>query len=384
MKSKNPALFISSDFPPVPGGQSNFLSGLWTHLPPEDVVILAPKYRGSDVVDSNLSCQIIRKRWPLGNNFFSKIIKAFFILLYARRVNSKFKFKKIHCGQLISAGFSGLILKKILNIPYIIYVYGADLLEYEKKSFLRKILMKIILKADRIIVISQFTKLKVLETGVSPEKVRIINPGIDLEDFEMEFDVQDFKSSLHLEGKKIVLTVARLVERKGHDLVLEAMPQIIRDIPDAHYLILGKGPFKKNLEKMTVEKKLQDYVSFLGFVPDSEIPKYYSVCDVFVMVSREIKRRGDVEGFGIVFLEANALKKPIIAGRSGGIEDAVEDGVTGLLVDPEDVDEIAGSIIQLLKDENLRNRLGQQGYTRVKERYDWKNRQDDLRLLLDV
>jgi len=348
------------------------------------VIILAPKYRGSDVIDTNLSCQVIRKRWPLGNNFFSKIIKAFLVLFYARRVNSKFKFKKIHCGQVFSAGFAGLILKKTSNIPFIIYVHGADLLEYEKRSFLRKVLMKIIRKADRIIVNSQFTQLKVLETGVNPDIVRIIHPGIDLKDFKIEFDVQDFKRSLSLEGKKIILTVARLVERKGHDLVLEAMPRIIKEIPDAHYLILGEGPFKKHLEKMTLENKLQDCVSFLGFLPDSEISKYYAVCDVFVMVSREIRERGDVEGFGIVFLEANALKKPIIAGRSGGIADAVEEGVTGLLVNPEDVDEIAGSIIKLLKDENLCDRLGQQGYTRVREKYDWRNREEDLQVLLDV
>ena len=116
MKSKTLSLFISSDFPPVPGGQSNFLFGLWTHLPPENVVILAPNFRGSDVVDSNLSCRVIRKRWPLGNNFFLKIVKTFFILLYASRIISKLKCGRIHCGQVFSAGFAGFALKKISNV----------------------------------------------------------------------------------------------------------------------------------------------------------------------------------------------------------------------------------------------------------------------------
>jgi phosphatidylinositol alpha-1,6-mannosyltransferase len=384
MTSKYPSLFISSDFPPVSGGQSNFLFGLWTSLPPDETVILAPKVPGSNLIDYNLSCLTIRKKWPLGNNSILKIMKTFLILIYVLKIRLKINFKNLHCGQLFATGFVGLFLKKIIHMPYTLYVHGADLLEFRNKFLLGKVLRKILFNADNITVNSKFTKIKVLESGVKPEIINVINPGINMKDFEIELDVENFKKELNVEKKKIILTVSRLVERKGHDVVLSTMPRIIKEIPNVHYLIIGDGPYKTTLEKLTDKMYLNNHVTFLGFMPDSEIPKYYAICDILVMVSREIKEKGDVEGFGIVYLEANAMKKPVIAGRSGGVEDAVEDGVNGLLVDPKDIDQIGGAIIRLLKDDDLRNKLGEKGYQRVKEKFDWKNRREDSQLLLNI
>jgi len=384
MISKNPSLFVSSDFPPVSGGQSNFLFGLWTNLPPDETVILAPEVPGSNLIDCNLSCLTIRQKWPLGNNSILKIIKTFLILIYVLKIRLKINFKNLHCGQLYATGFVGLFLKKIIHLPYILYVHGADLLEFKNKFLSGKILRKILLNADKIIVNSNFTRTIVLETGAKSEILSVINPGINLKDFEIELDIEKFKKGLNLEEKKIILTVSRLVERKGHDLVLSAMPKIIKEIPNVHYLILGDGPNKTRLIKMTEEMGLGNYVTFLGFIPDSEVPQYYAICDVLVMISREIKEKGNVEGFGIVYLEANAMKKPVVAGKSGGVEDAVEDGVNGLLVDPEDVDQIGRAIIRILEDDELRNKLGEKAYQRVKEKFDWKNRRDDFQFLSNI
>jgi len=384
MVSKYPSLFITSDFPPISGGQSNFLFGLWTNLRPDKTVILAPKVPGSNLIDRNLSCLTIRKKWPLGNNNILKIIKTFLILIYVLKIRLKINFKNLHCGQLFTAGFVGLFLKKIRRLPYILYVHGADLLEFKNKFLSGKALRKILFNADKVIVNSKFTKTKVMETGVKPEIIKVINPGVSLEDFEIEIDTEKFKKELNLEEKKIILTVSRLVERKGHDMVLSAMPKIIKEIPNVHYLILGEGPNKAKLKKMTEEMGVDNYVTFLGFIPDSEVPLYYAICDVLVMISREIKEKGDVEGFGIVYLEANAMKKPVVAGKSGGVEDAVENGVNGLLVDPEDVDQIGRAIIRILKDDGLRNELGEKAYQRVKEKFDWKNRRDEFQFLLNI
>ena len=136
-------------------------------------------------------------------------------------------------------------------------------------------------------------------------------------------------------------------------------------MPDVHYVIGGDGPDREKLEHLAAEQAVSDHVEFAGFVPEGRLAGMYAAADVFAMVSRELPTRGDVEGFGIVFLEANAAGTAVLAGRSGGVEDAVVDGYSGLLVDPEDPDQIAAALIRLLLDEDLRQRLETQGRERV-------------------
>jgi len=168
-----------------------------------------------------------------------------------------------------------------------------------------------------------------------------------------------------LGNKKCIVTIGRLVERKGHDIVLKAMTQILQQIPDLHYLIVGSGPNEISLKKQVSNMGLEKYVTFTGRVPDDEIGAYYELCDIFVMISREIPEKGDLEGFGIVYLEANYFGKPVVAGRSGGVEDAVVHNKTGLLVDPTKSDEVANAIITLLSNSNFAKTLGNTGKTRV-------------------
>jgi len=166
----------------------------------------------------------------------------------------------------------------------------------------------------------------------------------------------------------VILTVGNLVERKGHDVVLKSLPKVLKEVPNTVYLIVGDGEQKQNLKELVDELGLGEQVIFTGRVPEKELPQYYNACDVFIMPSREIG--SDIEGFGIVFLEAGACSKPVIGGRSGGIIDAVEDGVSGILVDPTNVDEISQTLITLLTDDELARRLGRQGRKRVEEDFD--------------
>src|SRR5262249_14775190 len=131
----------------------------------------------------------------------------------------------------------------------------------------------------------------------------------------------------------VILTVGSLVERKGQDMIIRALPLIANAVPGVSYLIVGDGPYKANLKTLVTSMGLQDRVVFTGRVSDEELPEFYALSDVFAMPSRACLDSNDVEGFGMVFLEAGATGKPVVAGRSGGIEDAVVDGVTGLLVD---------------------------------------------------
>ena len=192
---------------------------------------------------------------------------------------------------------------------------------------------------------------------------------MDLDKFNLKHKNQEIVDNLKLERNKVILTVGRLVKRKGVDIVITSLPRVLEKVPNAIYLVVGEGPDRRNLEKLAEELNLRGKVIFTGFVSDADLPKYYTVCDVFIMTSRDIN--GDIEGFGIVFLEANACAKPVIGGKSGGMYDAVEDGISGILVDPTSVDEISQTVIMLLTDEEIAMRMGKQGRDRVEREFSY-------------
>jgi phosphatidylinositol alpha-1,6-mannosyltransferase len=181
----------------------------------------------------------------------------------------------------------------------------------------------------------------------------------------------------------MILTVGNLVERKGHDMVISALPEVQKVIPDVTYLVVGDGRYRSNLEQLAVTRGVRDRVVFAGQVPEKELPEIYSLCDVFVMPARERLDECDVEGFGLVYLEANACGKPVIGGRSGGIPDAIVDGVTGLLVDPHDPIEIANALIQLLRDRELSTKMGHEGRKRVVRDFTWERIARQVQGILD-
>ena len=170
-------------------------------------------------------------------------------------------------------------------------------------------------------------------------------------------------------GKKILLSVGNLVRRKGHDMVLKSLPQLIKEIPNLLYLIVGKGPEKGRLVGLIKSLNLEAFVKMEGNVPNSKLALYYKCADLFIMPSRELKNKYnetiDVEGFGLVFIEANMFGIPVIGGRSGGIPEAIADGISGLLVDPHDEYDIAKAVKKLLSDEKYSRQLGENGRQRA-------------------
>ena len=177
--------------------------------------------------------------------------------------------------------------------------------------------------------------------------------------------------------------MARLVESKNHEALIRAFAKVVKNIPEALYRIIGEGPMESQLKELVSALGLVDKVIFLGSVPGSELAAYYYSCDVFVMVSKEIKERGEVEGFGIVFLEAAACARPVIGSKGGGIADAVIDGDTGILVDPSNEDEIARAIVRVLQDEELANRLGENGRRRAETELTIENFGEKLKKLIN-
>jgi phosphatidylinositol alpha-1,6-mannosyltransferase len=164
--------------------------------------------------------------------------------------------------------------------------------------------------------------------------------------------------------------------------VIKALPVILRSIPDVTYLIVGDGPYRTNLERLAESLGLRGSVIFAGHVEAEILPECLAICDVFVMTSRAHPDRCDVEGFGLVYLEANACGKPVIGGRSGGVIDAVKHESTGLLVDPLDANDVAHAVIRLLKDRDYARRLGEQGMRRVHGEFTWHHVAERVRAAL--
>jgi phosphatidylinositol alpha-1,6-mannosyltransferase len=283
----------------------------------------------------------------------------------------------------VAEGYLGLLLKRWLMLPFVVYAHGNEILaamegEWEKPRLALR-------QANRVLANSRFTKELIQRIGVDADKIDVVHPGCNIDLFQPVETNPDFRRKIFGLRKcdYVILTVGNLVERKGHDMVIRALPAVQKVIPDVTYLVVGDGRYRSHLEQLAVTMGVRNCVAFAGQVPDRDLPEIYSLCDVFVMPSRERLDQCDVEGFGLVYLEANACGKPVIGGRSGGIPDAIVDGVTGLLVEPHDPKEIANALIQLLRDRELSTRMGHEGRKRVVRDFTWERIAGQVQKILD-
>ena len=371
---QRPLLLISSDFPPVSGGQSRYLFDLWSQLPPADVVVLAPRLEGDAEVDRGLGCRVERLDLPLGNSRLAKISKALLLSWAAWRLCRRHRVRAVHCGQVLSAGIAGLACRFFGGVPYSVYVYGADMLEFYRRPLWGSVLRRVLRRADAVFAISRYTAEIAGRCGVAQDRLELVPPALDLRRFDAETRGAAWRRRHGLGEGPVLFSLSRLVERKGQDTVIRALASLRRRWPDLRYVIGGAGPYRGALEDLARSCGVEEAVDFVGFVPEEELPSAMAAADVFVMVSRQLDAVGEVEGFGIVYLEANAAGVPVLAGRSGGAGDAVEDGVNGVLVDPDSVGDVGDGLARLLSDEGLRQRLGRTGKERVERDFDRRRR----------
>ena len=259
--------------------------------------------------------------------------------------------------------------------PLTLFAHGNDFLESRwRKPFWKRRMEKAFAGAGRIIAVSRETEraLRQMFPGIE-SKIRLLLPAVD---------PAEFFPSPQIQGPPVLLSLGRVVPRKGQDMVIRALPTILREFPKAEYWIAGRGADAERLKTLAVELGVQPQVHFLGLVAAEERVRLYQRCAIYLMPSRTIESKGDFEGFGITFLEANACGKPVIGGHSGGVADAVLDGVTGLLVDPHSPDEIAEKILRLLRDGDFAAQLGRQGRERVECELNWQHTTEQLLNLL--
>jgi phosphatidylinositol alpha-1,6-mannosyltransferase len=262
----------------------------------------------------------------------------------------------------------------------VVWVHGEEVSMYLDYWAKRALMPEIFREARAVICNSTFSRGRAHTAGAPPERLHVVNPAVDADRFAGPFDTDDLRARFALEGKTVLLTVGRLTRRKGHDHVLRALARLRRN--DLIYLVVSDGELDVELRALTSELGLGHTVRFAGAVPSAELPRYYAVADLFVMANRTLDDH-DVEGFGMVFLEASASGRAVIGGRSGGVVDAVAPNQTGLLVDGDSVGEIALAIEALVDDPARRARLGARGREWVRERFSWDRAAQIVRAVAD-
>lgn len=290
------------------------------------------------------------------STFYVDIPVMFRVLMTVRRIVRRERIAVVCIGDLVYGGWLSVPLKHLLGCKVVIYVHGEEITTRSSGGLFDRLRPYFLAKADAIVAVSRFTRSALTSMmGVDERRIALIPNGVDHDRF-FPSPTEGIRERLGLQGKRVILSVGRLVERKGFDRVIDAMANVIRSHSDAICLIAGTGPMRKALEMVVSEWRLEGVVRFLGAVSDTELRELYSLADVFVLPNRQMSD-GDTEGFGLVFLEANACGTPVVSGRAGGALDAVEDGVNGINVDGASSDEIADAIRRLLDDHALHARL---------------------------
>lgn len=378
MRSKK-TLLITFDFPPQATGIGTYLYNIWRNLSVEDNFILAPRVKGWLEYDAALPLKVFR--YP--NLLSSRIVRTVVLLFISLYFVVIKKVQVIFCSVPVSQGLIGLIFKKIFNLSFGVFYYGGEYSKFKDKKIVWLVLKTTIKNADFVITISGFSKEEAVRFGALEARIFKVTPAVDTAEFRPGLETGKLKKELGIEGKKVLLTVARLVKRKGVHLAIEALAELKKVFPELIYLVVGTGEEEGNLKKQAREKGLEKEVIFLGYAPQGDLPFYYNLCDIYLMPNTELKAEDNVEGFGISFIEASSCAKPVIGGISGGVKDAVVDAQTGLLIDPEDPGKLIEAISRLLKDEDYARELGRNGRLRAEEEFNWATRSRQLELILE-
>ena len=340
MGPKCRALLITPLYPPQVGGVQRFLEQLSEDWP-DDLRVLTVSY------DRDRERRYDASRdWPIERVTYRRRMTPLRIARAAGRSTRGCDY--LVWGTLRLAAFVGLIRPRLRRLPWVIAVYGKELSE---RPFwpVRRLERWALRRARRVVAISRYAAQQAVARGARPDAIRIIAPGIDpswVEEQVNEARVEALRKRYSLGSGPILLSVGRLVLRKGVDQALRALPQIVAEHPDLVYVIVGSGPAGESLEGLAADLGIADRVRLVGRAPEEDLVSWYDLADLFLMPSR-VTQAGDSEGFGIVFLEAQARAVPVIAGDEGGMADAVCPEA-GRLVDGHDAQAIARAALEIL------------------------------------
>ncbi|MFB7242790.1 alpha-(1-2)-phosphatidylinositol mannosyltransferase [Streptomyces populi] len=376
-------LIVTNDFPPRPGGIQAFLHNMALRLDPERLVVYASTWKrgreGAEATaafDAEQPFTVVRDRTTMLLPTPGATRRAVGLL-------REHGCTSVWFGAAAPLGLMAPALRRAGATRLVATTHGHEA-GWAQLPAARTLLRRIGESTDTITYLGEYTRSRIASALTPEAAARMVQlpPGVDERTFRPGSGGDEVRARLGLTDRPVVVCVSRLVPRKGQDTLVLAMPRILAKEPDAVLLIVGGGPYEKDLRTLAAETGVAGSVRFTGAVPWSELPAHYGAGDVFAMPCRTRRGGLDVEGLGIVYLEASATGLPVVAGDSGGAPDAVLDGETGWVVRGGSPEEAADRIVTLLGDPELRRRMGERGRAWVEEKWRWDLLAEQLRALL--
>ncbi|MFD6712201.1 glycosyltransferase family 4 protein [Streptomyces roseolus] len=365
-------LIVTNDFPPRPGGIQAFLHNMALRLDPDRLVVYASTWkRGREgaeataLFDAEQPFTVVRDRTTM-------LLPTPRVTARATALLREHGCASVWFGAAAPLGLMAPALRRAGAKRLVATTHGHEA-GWAQLPAARQLLRRIGEGTDTITYLGEYTRSRIASALTPAAAARMVQlpPGVDEKTFHPGSGGAEVRARLGLTDRPVVVCVSRLVPRKGQDTLIRALPRILRQVPDAVLLIVGGGPYEKELRRLAAETGVAASVRFTGAVPWSELPAHYGAGDVFAMPARTRGRGLDVEGLGIVYLEASATGLPVVAGDSGGAPDAVLDGETGWVVRGESAEDTADRVTALLLDPELRARMGERGRAWVEEKWRW-------------
>ncbi|NNU28390.1 glycosyltransferase [Isoptericola sediminis] len=373
-------LVVTNDFPPRQGGIETFVHAMTSRFDPDEVVVHTSSTPGQEEYDRTLPHPVVRARTRM-------LLPTPARTREVVRLVQEYRCDAVWFGAAAPLGLMAPTLRRRTDVRRLVATTHGHELWWARVPGTRAALRRIGRSVDHLTYLSDRT-VDVLAAAVGPEvasRAVRLSPGVDPSAFAGT-DPAGGRAVRDRYGipsdAPVVLCAARIVERKGQDTLVRAMPEVLRAVPDAHLLLVGDGPYADRVRRLVDAHGLGDRVVLGGGHPHTAMPAFYSAADVFAGPSRTRRGGLEVEGLGIVYLEAQAAGLPVVVGDSGGAPDAVDDGVTGFVVDGTDPGDVAARLLELLQDPARRARMGAAGPAWVEGAWTWDQRFEILRGLL--
>ncbi len=361
-------LIVTNDFPPRVGGVQQYVYNLAANLPAERVAVFAPNWPGAREHDARLPFAI--HRWPS-----TRLLPTGEAERRAASLAREHGADVVLFGHGFPLPLMGPGLSK-RGLPYVVLTHGAEVWQACVPGWTGA-MRRALRGARAVTAVSRYTAGAIRAPLRLNGSLSLLPPAVDERRFDPSVDGSVMRDALGAEGRRLIVSVSRLVPRKGHDVLIRAMPDVRRIVPDAMLAIVGDGPYRGELERLAATLPPRT-VHLAGAVSDEDLPAVYAAGDAFAMPCRSMYGGLEVEGFGIVYLEAAATAKAVVAGRSGGAAEAVVDGETAVIAEPREPKAVALAIVSLLDDQQRSAMYGWAGRRRVEGAFTWKRRAAEL------